>query len=79
MEFVGNLIPIAKSGDPLKLEFHAFKENRLPFTVRVRDPDEATVARVLLMREPKVPRGEPAQAPLCTLNIALPDNIGESR
>ncbi|KAI5703727.1 hypothetical protein M8J76_002558 [Diaphorina citri] len=75
VEFVGNLIPIAKSGDPLKLEFHAFKENRLPFTVRVRDPDETTMARILFMREPKVARGEPAQSPLCTLNIGLPDNI----
>uniref|UniRef100_A0A8D8VL02 Ankyrin-2 n=2 Tax=Cacopsylla melanoneura TaxID=428564 RepID=A0A8D8VL02_9HEMI len=75
VEFAGNLIPIAKSGDPLKLEFLAFKENRLPFTVRVRDPDETTMARILFMREPKAARGEPQQTPLCTLNIALPDNI----
>lgn len=77
MEFAGNLIPMAKSGDPLKLEFHAFKETRLPLTVRVRDPDESTMARILFMREPKVARGEPSQAPVCTLNIALPDNISK--
>lgn len=43
-----------KSGEQLQLGFRAFKENRLPFTVRVKDPDEDTVGRVLFMKEPKV-------------------------
>jgi ankyrin len=54
IEFAGNLIPVMKSGDQLQLGFHAFKENRLPFTVRVKDQDEDTVGRILFMREPRV-------------------------
>ncbi|XP_069685687.1 ankyrin-3-like isoform X5 [Periplaneta americana] len=75
IEFAGNLIPVMKSGDQLQLGFRAFKENRLPFTVRVKDQDEDTVGRILFMREPKVAKGEPAQTPICTLNIVLPENI----
>lgn len=38
MEFAGNLIPILQSGEQPKLGFKAFKENRLAFNVRLRDP-----------------------------------------
>ncbi|XP_021936517.1 ankyrin-3-like isoform X3 [Zootermopsis nevadensis] len=75
IEFAGNLIPVMKSGDQLQLGFHAFRENRLPFTVRVKDQDEDTVGRILFMREPKVAKGEPTQMPICTLNIVLPETI----
>lgn len=54
IEFAGNLIPVMKSGDQLQLGFCAFRENRLPFTVRVKDQDEDIVGRILFMREPKV-------------------------
>lgn len=54
IEFAGNLVPVTKSGDQLQLGFRAFKENRLPFTVRVKDPHADTVGRILFMREPKV-------------------------
>ncbi|XP_072156429.1 uncharacterized protein [Bemisia tabaci] len=75
LEFIGNLVPISKTGDQLVLNFKAFHENRLPFTARVRDLEEPALGRILFMREPKVIRGEPSQLPLGTLNIALPDNI----
>ncbi|XP_075216189.1 uncharacterized protein LOC142321739 isoform X3 [Lycorma delicatula] len=75
VEFAGNLVPVAKSGEPLELGFKAFRENRLPFTVRVRDQDEKAMARVLFMPEPKAGRGELASVPVCTLNISLPDKI----
>jgi ankyrin len=75
VEFNGNLVPVTKSGEQLQLGFHAFKENRLPFTVRVKDPHADTVGRVLFMREPKVPKGELQQTPICVLNIVLPENI----
>ncbi|XP_046435899.1 microtubule-associated protein futsch-like isoform X19 [Neodiprion fabricii] len=76
MEFAGNLIPVLKSGEQLQLPFRAFKENRVPFTARVKDPDAAdTVGRIMFMSEPKVPKGEPSQTPLCTLNILLPEKI----
>lgn len=76
MEFAGNLVPVLKSGEQLQLPFRAFKENRVPFTARVKDPDAAdTVGRIMFMSEPKVAKGEPSQTPLCTLNILLPDKI----
>lgn len=75
LEFAGNLIPVTKSGEQLSVNFTAFKENRLPFTVRLRDSDDKPVARLLFMSQPKVARGEPLQTAVCTLNIVLPDNI----
>nr|CAD7588908.1 unnamed protein product [Timema genevievae] len=54
VEFAGNLVPVTKSGDQLQLGFRAFRENRLPFTVRVKDPHADTVGRILFMKEAKV-------------------------
>lgn len=52
--------------------FRAFRENRLPFSVRVKDPHADAVGRALFMREPRVAKGEPPQQPVCALNIMLP-------
>ena len=68
----GNLIPVTKSGDQLFINFKAFRENRLPCTVRIRDQDQEPAARVAFMKEPKVARGEVPQSPICNLNITLP-------
>ena len=73
VEMAGNLIPITKSGDQLFVDFKAFRENRLPCIVRIRDLDQDPAARVAYMKEPKVARGEVAQTPICNLNVALPD------
>ena len=54
VELNGNLVPVTKSGEQLQLGFQGFKENRLPFTVRVKDPHADTVGRILFMREAKV-------------------------
>ncbi|CAH1738493.1 unnamed protein product [Aphis gossypii] len=75
VEFAGNLLPIFKTGEQLELNFTAFRENRLPFTVRIRDLEDTNVARILFMREPKVNRGDPAQTPLCVLNVTIPEDI----
>ncbi|XP_066908562.1 ankyrin-2 isoform X2 [Halyomorpha halys] len=75
LEFAGNLIPVTKSGDQPKLGFRAFKENRLPFTVRVKDPHADALGRVIFMREPKVAKGDVPQQPICILNIVLPEDI----
>uniref|UniRef100_A0ABD2WV26 Death domain-containing protein n=1 Tax=Trichogramma kaykai TaxID=54128 RepID=A0ABD2WV26_9HYME len=76
MEFAGNLVPVLKSGEQLQLPFRGFKENRVPFTVRVRDPDaQDTMGRIMFMSEPKKAKGEPPQTPICTLNIMLPEKI----
>ena len=39
IEFGGNLVPITKSGDQLSLRFFAFRENRIPFNVKVKELD----------------------------------------
>lgn len=75
MELAGNLIPVTKSGEQLQFPFKAFKENRLPFSVRVKDQHADTVGRALFMREPKVAKGEQPQTPICILNIVLPEDI----
>ena len=75
VEFSGNLVPITKSGDQLKIVFRAFRENRLPFTVRVKDQHTDLIGRCMFMREPKMMKGDPPQQPLCSLNVLLPDNI----
>lgn len=75
IELAGNLIPITKSGEQLSLPFKAFRENRLPFSVRVKDQHADIVGRTLFMREPKIAKGEPPQQPICILNIVLPETI----
>ncbi|XP_039306763.1 ankyrin-2 isoform X2 [Solenopsis invicta] len=75
IEFSGNLVPVTKSGMQLKFTFRAFRQNRLSFHVKVKDPLLDPVARMLFMREPKVAKGEPPQQPICVLNIVLPDTI----
>lgn len=74
-EFAGNLVPVTKSGEQLQIHFKAFRENRLPFNVRVKDQHADTVGRALFMREPRVAKGEQPQQPICILNIVLPETI----
>jgi ankyrin len=75
LELAGNLVAVTKSGDQLQFPFKAFKENRLPFSVRVKDQHADCLGRALFMREPKVAKGEPPQTPICILNIVLPEDI----
>ncbi|XP_026475160.1 ankyrin-3-like [Ctenocephalides felis] len=75
MEFAGNLVPVMKSGDQIQLKFKAFKENRLAFTIRIKNADESSTGRMLFMSEPKVAKGEPVQTPICNLSVVLPDQI----
>jgi hypothetical protein len=75
LELAGNLVAVTKSGDQLQFPFKAFKENRLPFSVRVKDQHADPLGRALFMREPKVAKGESPQSPICILNIVLPEDI----
>ena len=76
VEMGGNLVPVTKSGDQLSLRFYAFRENRLPFNVKVKDPNSDPMGRIAFMKEPKNNRQDvPPQTPICNLNLALPDNI----
>ncbi len=54
MEMSGNLVPVTKSGEQLSFRFYAFRENRLPFTVRVKDVNAEPLGRIAFMKEPKV-------------------------
>ena len=68
----GNLVPLAKSTEQLYLNFHSFRENRLPITVRVRDATSEPSGRIGFMKEP---RGPAQQNPICTLTITLPSKV----
>ncbi|XP_077481102.1 ankyrin-3-like isoform X8 [Stigmatopora argus] len=67
----GNLAPLTKSGQQLILNFYAFKENRLPFCVKIRDPSQEPCGRLSFLKECKNTKGVP-QTAACNLNITLP-------
>uniref|UniRef100_A0A674ECC6 Ankyrin 3 n=1 Tax=Salmo trutta TaxID=8032 RepID=A0A674ECC6_SALTR len=68
----GNLAPLAKAGQLLVLNFYAFKENRLPFCVKVRDNSQEPCGRLTFLKETaKTAKGFP-QTAVCNLNITLP-------
>uniref|UniRef100_A0A3Q2Q280 Ankyrin 3 n=1 Tax=Fundulus heteroclitus TaxID=8078 RepID=A0A3Q2Q280_FUNHE len=67
----GNLAPLTKSGQQLVFNFYSFKENRLPFNVKVRDIGQEPCGRLSFLREPKTTKGLP-QTAICNLNITLP-------
>ncbi|XP_053559544.1 ankyrin-2 isoform X5 [Bombina bombina] len=73
----GNLIPLIKSGQHHIFSFYAFKENRLPLFVKVRDTTQEPCGRLSFMKEPKSSRGLVYQA-ICNLNITLPQYNKES-
>uniref|UniRef100_A0A8C2A715 Ankyrin 3 n=1 Tax=Cyprinus carpio TaxID=7962 RepID=A0A8C2A715_CYPCA len=67
----GNLAPLTKAGQQLVFNFYAFKENRLPFCVKVRDSSQEPCGRLSFLTEPKTSKGL-AQIAICNLNITLP-------
>ncbi|XP_067324758.1 ankyrin-2 isoform X10 [Anolis sagrei] len=73
----GNLVPLIKSGQHHIFSFYAFKENRLPLFVKVRDSTQEACGRLSFMKEPKSTRGLVHQA-ICNLNITLPVYTKES-
>ncbi|XP_077156668.1 ankyrin-2 isoform X39 [Paroedura picta] len=73
----GNLVPLIKSGQHHIFSFYAFKENRLPLFVKVRDTTQEPCGRLSFMKEPKSSRGLVHQA-ICNLNITLPVYTKES-
>ncbi|XP_076834739.1 ankyrin-3 isoform X3 [Brachyhypopomus gauderio] len=71
VECFGNLSPLSKSSQQLILTFYAFKENRLPFNVKVRDMAQEACGRLSFLKEPKTTKGLP-QSAICNLNFILP-------
>ncbi|XP_046974007.1 ankyrin-2-like isoform X3 [Vanessa cardui] len=75
LEFGGNLVPVAKSGEQLSIPFRAFRENRVAFPVMIKTQDLEPMCRCQFMRDPKVPKGEPSPTPIAVLNIMVPDDL----
>jgi len=78
VELAGNLAPVSKSGEQPSVLFRAFRENRLPFVVRVRDSTHEAGGRLAFVPESRAARPSTASSdlvvtPTCTLNITLPD------
>nr|XP_020454818.1 ankyrin-3-like [Monopterus albus] len=67
----GNLSPLTKSGQQLVFNFYSFKENRLPFNMKIRDMGQEPCGRLSFLREPKTTKGL-SQTAICNLNITLP-------
>lgn len=78
VEFAGNIHPVMKSGEQLNMTFQAFRENRLPFLVRVRDADQEPIGRIAFMRDPRQHKNDTIQTPICNLNVKLPAVIDPS-
>ncbi len=72
IEIGGNLVPVARPGDQLYVNFRAFQENCLHCVVRIHDVDRDPVGTVAFRREAKIGRGESSQQPICSLNVVLP-------
>ncbi|XP_045780028.1 ankyrin-2-like isoform X3 [Maniola jurtina] len=79
LEFGGNLVPVAKSGEQLSIPFRAFRENRMAFPVMIKTQDLEPICRCQFMRDPKVPKGEPSPTPIAVLNIMVPDDLPVER
>ena len=79
VELAGNLASVSKSGDQPSVLFRAFRENRLPFVVRVRDATHEASGRLAFVPEWRASRSTAASdvviTPTCTLNITLPDYV----
>jgi len=71
LEWAGNLSPVSRSHKQLSVVFHAFKENRASFLVRIRDPAAEPRGRLFCMRDPKLAKGV-EQTPICTFDACLP-------
>lgn len=78
LEMGGNITPVegAKpTGEQLNMLFAAFYENRLPFTVRIRDVDNSpATGRLVFLKDAKnAPvKSDLRSPPVCTLDIQLP-------
>ena len=75
LEMGGNIVPVTKSnGEQLSLNFQAFYENRLPFTIRIKDIDQTPIGRLVFLKDAKnaQSKSDLRSPPVCTLDIQLP-------
>uniref|UniRef100_UPI003AB02D68 uncharacterized protein ank1b n=1 Tax=Centroberyx gerrardi TaxID=166262 RepID=UPI003AB02D68 len=71
LECSGNLVPVRKATQqPRSFSFQAFRDNRLPVSVKVRDSNKDSTGFLSFLR--KSTKYEDTQHVLCNLNIAMP-------
>ncbi|KAE8284932.1 Ankyrin-1 [Larimichthys crocea] len=71
LECSGNLVPIRKATQqPRSFSFQAFRDNRLPVSVKVRDSNKEAAGFLSFLR--KCTKYEDTQHVLCNLNITMP-------
>uniref|UniRef100_A0A672PPP7 Ankyrin-1-like n=1 Tax=Sinocyclocheilus grahami TaxID=75366 RepID=A0A672PPP7_SINGR len=74
LECSGNLVPIRKAAQqPRCFSFQAFKDNRLPVSVKVRDSNKDPSGFLSFLR--KSTKYEDSQHVLCNLNVTMPPCI----
>ncbi|XP_023814215.1 ankyrin-1 isoform X6 [Oryzias latipes] len=74
LECSGNLLPVRKATQqPRCFSFQAFRDNRLPVTVKVRDSSKEPTGFLSFLR--KSTKYEDSQHVLCNLNITMPPCI----
>ncbi|XP_077479804.1 uncharacterized protein ank1b isoform X11 [Stigmatopora argus] len=74
LECSGNLVPIRKATQqPRTFSFQAFRDNRLPVSVKVRDSNRDSTGFLSFLK--KCTKYEDSQHVLCNLNIAMPPCI----
>ncbi|KAM7393103.1 hypothetical protein PAMA_007968 [Pampus argenteus] len=74
LECSGNLVPIRKATQqPRSFSFQAFRDNRLPVSVKVRDSNKDAAGFLSFLR--KCTKYEDTQHVLCNLNITMPPCI----
>nr|XP_021324740.1 ankyrin-1-like isoform X1 [Danio rerio]XP_021324741.1 ankyrin-1-like isoform X1 [Danio rerio] len=71
LECSGNLVPVRKATQqPRSFSFQAFRDNRLPVSVKVRDANKEASGFLSFLR--KSTKYEDTQHVLCNLNITMP-------
>uniref|UniRef100_A0A3P8W2Z6 Ankyrin 1 n=1 Tax=Cynoglossus semilaevis TaxID=244447 RepID=A0A3P8W2Z6_CYNSE len=74
LECSGNLVPVRKATQQLRcFSFQAFRDNRLPVSVKVRDSSKEPTGFLSFLR--KTTKYEDSQHVLCNLNITMPPCI----
>ncbi|XP_061842300.1 ankyrin-1a isoform X6 [Nerophis lumbriciformis] len=74
LECSGNLVPVRKAAQqPRCFSFQAFRDNRLPVSVKVRDSSKEPAGFLSFLR--KTTKYEDSQHVLCNLNITMPPCI----
>ena len=68
----GNLVALTDPDRPMQINFHSFRENRLPFVVKVKDLSVDPTGQLEFTRQPTTEASDDTHGPFCILPIRLP-------